>query len=366
MRISIVTDAWHPQVNGVVRTLSKVADLISQRGHVVQMVTADGRPTFELPTYPEIRLAITGAGEIGSEITAFEPDAIHIATEGTLGLAARRFCVRHHLPFTTGYHTRFPEMIRMRLPIPGVESIAHRWFRWFHGPSRRVMVPTPSMAAVLKKKRFMNVVTWSRGVDHHLFRPQSTDALDGLPRPVSLYAGRIAVEKDLPEFLDLDLPGSKVVVGDGPMLKELKGRYPDVVFPGYLTGDQLARTIAAADVFVFPSRTDTFGLVMIEALASGVPIAAYDVPGPRDIITSDAVGAVGPDLRTSIRTALNGDPESCRKHALCFSWEHSAQQFEDYLSPLTQANKDWLRRVASTARRTYGFAFIGRGRYRVN
>ena len=255
MRISIVTDAWHPQVNGVVRTLLKVTDLLERHGHVVQIVTAKGRPAFGLPTYPEIRLAIVGATEIGSEIASFDPDAIHIATEGTLGLAARRFCLRHGLPFTSGYHTRFPEMIQMRLPLPGVEAIVHRWFRWFHAPSRCVMVPTPSMADVLKEKGFSNIVTWTRGVDHELFHPRRADAAEGptefagLERPIALYAGRVAVEKSLPDFLDLDLPGSKVVIGDGPMLEELKTRYPDVTFTGYLSGEALARAVAAADVF---------------------------------------------------------------------------------------------------------------------
>ena len=351
MRITIVTDAWHPQVNGVVRTLCSIVDVLKRRGHTLKLITAEGRRTFGLPTYPEIRLAFAGTNEIGHEIAAFEPDAIHVVTEGTLGLAARRFCVRHRLPFTTGYHTRFPEMIHMRLPIPGVESIVHRWFRWFHHPSSRVMVPTPSMATVLKKKGFRNVATWSRGVNHELFRPQETDALKDLPRPIALYAGRVAVEKGLPDFLDLDLPGSKVIVGDGPMLDELKARYPDVVFPGYLTGETLARTIAAADVFVFPSRTDTFGLVMIEALASGVPVAAYDVPGPRDIITKESVGAIGSDLRASILRALNCKPEDCREHALRFSWARAAKEFEGFLVTIDGAHKDRMRRIALTMRR---------------
>ena len=331
MRISIVTDAWRPQVNGVVRTLSKVTDLLKDRGHAVQMVTADGRPTFGLPTYPEIRLAIVGKGAVGAEISAFAPDAIHIATEGTLGLAARRFCLDQKLPFTTGYHTRFPEMIGMRLPLPGLEPAIHRWFRWFHGPARRVLVPTPSMAAVLNQKGFTNLVPWTRGVDCDLFRPRFENVLADLPRPIALYAGRVAIEKGLPDFLDLDLPGSKVVVGDGPMLPDLKRRYANVHFTGYLSGEKLARSMAAADVFVFPSRTDTFGLVMIEALASGVPVAAYDVPGPRDIITSEEVGAIGDDLGTSVRRALRCSPERCRTHALTFSWRHAAEQFERHL-----------------------------------
>lgn len=349
MRISIVTDAWHPQVNGVVRTLSKVTDLLKSRGHAVQMVTADGRTTFGLPTYPEIRLAITDADSLGTEIAAFAPDAVHIATEGTLGLTARRFCLRHGLPFTTGYHTRFPEMIRMRWPLPGLEATVHRWFRWFHGPAKRVLVPTPSMAVVLEQKGFTNLVPWTRGVDCDLFRPRPKDTLAGLPRPIALYAGRVAIEKGLPDFLDLDLPGSKVVVGDGPMFFELKRRYADAHFTGYLQGEELARTMAAADVFVFPSRTDTFGLVMIEALASGVPVAAYDVPGPRDIITSDEVGAIGDELGASVRRALRCSPERCRAHALTFSWAHAAEQFERHLAPIGASLKARLQHRSLTA-----------------
>ena len=349
MRISIVTDAWRPQVNGVVRTLSKVTDLLKTRGHAVQMVTADGRPTFGLPTYPEIKLAVASASSVGVEIAAFAPDAVHIATEGTLGLAARRFCLRQEIPFTTGYHTRFPEMMRMRWPLPGLEATVHRWFRWFHGPAKRVLVPTRSMAAVLEQKGFTNLVPWSRGVDCDLFRPRPKNALAGLPRPIALYAGRVAIEKGLHDFLDLDLPGSKVVVGDGPMFFELKRRYADAHFTGYLQGEELARTMAAADVFVFPSRTDTFGLVMIEALASGVPVAAYDVPGPRDIITSDRVGAIGKDLGASVRRALDCSPEQCRSHALTFSWEQAAEQFERHLAPIGPILKARLQRMSLAA-----------------
>ncbi len=350
MRISIVTDAWHPQVNGVVRTLHKITDILKERGHALQIVTAKGRPTFNLPTYPEIKLAWVSAGEIGGEIAAFEPDSVHLVTEGTLGLAARRFCLRQRIRFTTGYHTRFPELVGMRFPLPGMTAVAYRWFQWFHGPSQRVMVPTVSMAAVLKAKGFAHIVPWTRGVDHHLFRPRKTDALAHLERPIALYAGRVAVEKGLPDFLDLDLPGSKVVVGDGPMLDTLKARYPDVVFSGYLSGESLARTVAAADVFVFPSRTDTFGLVMIEALASGVPVAAYDVPGPCDIVTSPAVGALDKDLKKAIEKALTCLSESCRIHALNFTWARSAEQFMSHLFPLAEEEKDRLKRFALAIR----------------
>ena len=346
MRISIVTDAWHPQINGVVRTLSKITELLKRRGHAVQVITSNGRPTFGLPTYPEIRLAIVASRSVGDEIAAFAPDAVHIATEGTLGLAARRFCLRRGLPFTTGYHTRFPEMIRMRWPLPGLETLAHSWFRWFHGPAERILVPTPSMARVLTAKGFDNVVVWTRGVDHELFRPTPDKVFTDLPRPIALSAGRVAIEKGLPDFLDLDLPGSKVVVGDGPMLDELRARYPNVHFTGYLEGERLARAMASADVFVFPSRTDTFGLVMIEALASGVPVAAFDVPGPKDIIIGD-VGMTGDELGVSIMSALDCNPKRCRAYALTFSWERAALQFENYLVPMDPVQRRDLSRKSS-------------------
>ena len=311
------------------------------------MITANERATFGLPTYPEIRLARTGSSRIGAELKAFAPDAIHIATEGTLGLAARRFCLSKNLPFTTGYHTRFPEMIGMRWPLPGLETLVHHWFRWFHGPAERVLVPTPSMARVLAAKGFDNVVVWTRGVDHGLFRPRRSEDFADLPRPIMLSAGRMAIEKRLPDFLDLDLPGSKVVVGDGPMLGELRARYPGVHFTGFLEGEHLAKAMAAADVFVFPSRTDTFGLVMIEALASGVPVAAFDVPGPRDIVTAD-VGAIGDDLSQSIEKALKRSPDRCRTYARTFSWERVAAQFEHYLAPFDLADQTTLRRFSAT------------------
>lgn len=344
MRISIVTDAWRPQINGVVRTLGKVTDILKQRGHELQLVTSEGRRTIGLPTYPEIRLAMVGPRTVGAEIAAFGPDAVHIVTEGTLGLAARLFCLRRGVAFTTGYHTRFPELIGMRWPLPGLESLVHRWFRWFHAPAKRVLAPTPSMARVLQEKGFENVATWTRGVDHDIFRPRPKDAFADLPRPLALCAGRVAIEKGLPDFLDLDLPGSKVVVGDGPMLSELKARYPEVHFTGYLRGESLACAIASADVFVFPSRTDTFGLVMIEALASGVPVAAYDVPGPRDVI-NDEVGAIGADLGDSVRRALTKSPDRCRAHALTFSWERATHQLEDYLVPIDAPAREKLRRL---------------------
>ena len=348
MRISIITDAWRPQINGVVRTLSKVTDILKKRGHAVQLVTSSGRTTFSLPSYPEIRLAVVGSRTVGDEIAAFAPDAIHIATEGTLGLAARRFCLRNRLKFTTGYHTRFPEMIRMRWPLPGMEAMVHRWFRWFHEPAERVLVPTPSMMRVLKTKGLDSVVVWTRGVDHALFRPRPKEMFADLPRPIMLSAGRVAIEKGLPDFLDLDLPGSKVVVGDGPMLDTLRSRHPETHFTGYLEGEELAKAMASADLFVFPSRTDTFGLVMIEALASGVPVAAYDVPGPRDIITSD-VGMIGSDLGETIRQALGRSQERCRAYALTYSWERAAIQFENYLAPIDLAARDQLKQL-TTAR----------------
>jgi glycosyltransferase involved in cell wall biosynthesis len=245
-------------------------------------------------------------------------------------------------------------MIGMRWPLPGLETLVHRWFCWFHRPARHVLAPTPSMALVLQAQGFENVVTWTRGVDCDLFRPRPKTAFADRVRPIALYAGRVAIEKGLPDFLDLELPGSKVVVGDGPMLAALKASYPAVHFTGYLEGERLADAMAAADVFVFPSRTDTFGLVMIEALASGVPVAAYDVPGPRDIIAAGEVGMIGDDLRASIMRALDCSPARCRAHAMTFSWDRAAGQFESYLVPLDSAQRERLHRPATRRQRRCG------------
>lgn len=330
MRILIVSDAWHPQINGVVRTLSTVKVELERQGHSVEVVGPDRFRTLPMPTYPEIRLALGVGRRLRHLIDAFDPDAIHISTEGPLGFAARRYCMRRGIPFTTAYHTRFPEYIRDRFPVP--LSLTYAVVRRFHHRAAAVMVATPSIEADLRARGFSNIKRWSRGVDTELFRPRAERALD-LPRPILLSVGRVAVEKNLEAFLTLDVPGTKVVVGDGPQLADYRQRFPEARFLGALQGEDLARIYASADVFVFPSRTDTFGLVLLEALASGVPVAAYPVPGPLDVIGDSGCGCLDEDLGRAVEGALKIPHERCRAHALGYSWQASANQFLDNLRP---------------------------------
>ena len=325
MRILIATDAWEPQVNGVVRTLQATARELMRRGHDVLMLTPDGFSTIPLPTYPEVRLAVFAKARVMGEIARFKPDAIHIATEGPLGLATRQACVQQGLPFTTSFHTRFAEYVEARTAVPAAWT--YPLIRWFHQPAARTMVSTDSLLEELRGRGFGNLCKWSRGVDTDLFCPGPKDLFD-LPRPISLYVGRVAIEKNLEAMLSLDLPGSKVVVGDGPQLEELKARFPDAHFLGNRFGKDLAACYAAADVFVFPSRTDTFGLVMIEALAAGVPVAAFPVQGPVDVLANGAdVGVMHDDLRIAIDRALLLKPGDCRTFALQYSWQACTTQF---------------------------------------
>ena len=330
MRIAIVSDAWLPQVNGVVRTLDTVRRTLGADGHDVLVIGPDRFRTLPCPTYPEIRLALLPARAVARAIDGFAPEAIHIATEGPLGMATRRYCLSRGFCFTTSFHTKFAEYLhaRTRFPI----SWTYAWLRRFHAASARIMVATPSLEAELTQHGFARLSRWSRGVDTALFRPQAP-ALE-LPRPVFLYVGRVAVEKNIGAFLSLALAGSKLVVGDGPQLAQLKRRHPDVHFAGAQQGEALARHYAAADVFVFPSRTDTFGLVLLEALASGVPVAAYPVTGPRDVIDGAPVGCLDDDLAAAARRALTLDPAACRAYALNFTWDASACQFLTNLAPV--------------------------------
>lgn len=328
LKILIVTDAWQPQVNGVVRTLEILGDHLTRMGNTVRFVTPDMFRSVPMPTYPEIRLALWPTRRVAKIINRFQPDAIHIATEGPLGWAARRFCVRREHPFTTSLHTRFPEYInaRTRLPV----RWGYAYLRRFHRPASAVMVATPSLRDELAALGFRNLRIWSRGVDLARFRPATPDEREafGYPRPVWLYVGRIAVEKNVEAFLSLDLEGTKLVVGDGPQRAALEGRYPEAVFLGPRFGEALAEIYAASDVFVFPSRTDTFGLVNVEALASGIPVAAYPVQGPRDILEGSGVGALSEDLGEACRGALGcATPQACRAHAERFSWEACTRQF---------------------------------------
>jgi glycosyltransferase involved in cell wall biosynthesis len=325
LRVLIVTDAWAPQVNGVVRTLEILGRDLQSLGHEVRYATPEGRLTAPLPTYPEIRLAVLPRRRLENEIRAFAPDAIHIATEGTLGLATRAICVHYGIPFTTSFHTRFPDYVRARLPfVP--ERAVYRWLRWFHGPATAVMAATPSLKRELEGHGFGNVRIWSRGVDVEAFSPIEGASFD-VPRPVYLYVGRVAVEKNLESFLGLDIPGTKVVVGDGPARQALERQFPGARFLGPKFGPDLARAYSASDVFVFPSRTDTFGLVLLEALACGTPVAAYPVQGPLDVIGSARVGALNEDLGRACLEALAIPRADCRAFALTRSWRNCTRQF---------------------------------------
>lgn len=330
----IVSDAWRPQVNGVVRTLSTVAGELAAMGHAVEVIGPDRFRTVPLPTYPDIRLAVLPARALARMIAAFAPDRLHIATEGTLGLAARAWARRRGVAFTTSFHTKFPEYVQARTGLP--PSFSYAWLRRFHNSGAGVMVATESLRADLAARGFRNIRAWTRGVDLGLFRPEPREEWR-LPRPVFLYVGRVAVEKNIRAFLDLDLPGSKVVVGDGPQLAGLRHDYPGVHFTGAKFGEDLARAYAGADVFVFPSLTDTFGLVLLEALASGTPVAAYPVTGPLDVLGRAPVriGAVDADLRTAALAALEGDRAACRAHAETYSWRACAELFLSYLVPLS-------------------------------
>jgi len=331
MRIALITDAWSPQVNGVVRTLQAITGLLQQWGHELLIVSPDQYRSIPCPSYPEIRLALASGRSVGRRIARFAPDAVHVATEGPLGLAARRHCIGHGLPFTTAYHTQFPDYVAQRTGLPAA------WFwsyiRWFHRPSAGIMVATESVRAELRSHGLTRLREWSRGVDLAAFGPgiEPPDLYWDIPRPIQLYVGRVAVEKNIEAFLRSRHPGSKVVVGDGPALARLRAEFPEVHFLGRQVGAELAACYAGADVFVFPSRTDTFGLVMIEALASGTPVAAFPVTGPIDILTAKC-GAMDEDLDCAIARALKLDREACLAHGRAFTWEASARQFLDALA----------------------------------
>jgi glycosyltransferase involved in cell wall biosynthesis len=324
MKVMIATDAWRPQVNGVVRTLNSLARAAAKLNVEVEFLSPDGFWTFPVPTYPGLRLALPPRKRIAARIEASRPDAIHVATEGPIGHAVRAYCVRNARPFTTSYTTRFPEYISARSPIP--VSWVYNVLRRFHAAATVTMVATPSLMTELSGRGFHNLGMWTRGVDVDLFRPDRAIDLD-FPRPIFMSVGRVAVEKNLPAFLSLDLPGTKVVIGAGPQEAELKRRYPSTKFLGQLDNGILAAHLAAADVFVFPSLTDTFGIVQLEALASGVPIAAFPVTGPKDVIGDSPIGVLDADLRAACMQAISISREACREFALHYSWENSARQF---------------------------------------
>lgn len=326
-----MTDAWHPQVNGVVRTYENTARELQKNGHQVFLITPDQFSTVPCPGYSSIRLAFFPGQKPGEIIRNFVPDAVHIATEGPLGHAVRSYCLQHSMNFTTSFHTQFPEYLRMRVPVP--VDWSYYYLRKFHQAASRTFVPTLSQKARLEERGFDKVVIWGRGVDTDIFQPGG-DLFPDLPRPVFLTAGRVAMEKNIQVFLDMKLPGSKVVVGDGPDLPRLRKAYPQVIFTGYKYGTDLARHIASADVFVFPSVTDTFGIVLLEAMACGVPVAAYPVTGPRDVVLQGKTGMLDENLQRAALAALDLEPETCIEYAKRNSWEKCTATFLNHMVPL--------------------------------
>jgi glycosyltransferase involved in cell wall biosynthesis len=332
LRLLIVTDAWTPQVNGVVRTLSTVAGQLRALGDTVEVIGPDRFRTLPMPGYPEIRLALRPARALAGMVDAFRPTAVHIATEGPLGMAMRALCLARRWPFTTSFHTRFPDYLHARTGLP--PRFAWAWLRRFHEADNGTFAATPSLRAELARRGFTKLRPWTRGVDLGQFTLEPREAWPGLARPVFLYAGRVAVEKNIAAFLALDLPGSKVVVGDGPQRAALARRFPAAHFAGWQQGADLARCYAGADAFVFPSRTDTFGLVILEAMACGTPVAAYPVTGPLDVIPGSGAGVVDADLRAAAMAALACDRAAARRHAERYSWEACAASFRRQLVPM--------------------------------
>jgi glycosyltransferase involved in cell wall biosynthesis len=350
MRVLIATDAWHPQVNGVVRTLTALADSAHRLGVAVEFLTPEGFASVPLPTYPGLRLALPRRREIARRIEELKPDAIHIATEGPIGHVVRAYCRARGRPFTTSYTTRFPEYIAARAPIP--QAWVYAALRRFHAAATVTMVASRSLMSELRQRGFGNLGMWTRGVDTDLFRPERAIDL-GFSRPIFVTVGRLAVEKNVEAFLALDLPGTKVVVGSGPQEQELRRRFPQARFLGLMEHGTLAAHLAAADVFVFPSRTDTFGVVQLEALASGVPIAAFPVTGPKDVIADNPIGVLNEDLRAACLQALGISRVACRAFALSRSWDYSARQFIGHVQKVTAAGyhkRDVSLVITATAR----------------
>lgn len=332
-KISIITDFWIPEINGVVRALSSLHDRLVHMGYSVQVIHPFLFANFPWPLYPEMKIALPNRKKFARMIEEFKPDAIHIAGEFTVGLMARSYCRKHQYRFTSSFHTKYPEYFNHYLRIP--TKWTYSYLRWFHRAAVQTMVSTLGLKTELAEKKFQDLVIWRRGVDIQQFHPSKRIELNEFKQPIYLYVGRVAIEKNIEAFLNLTLSGSKVVVGDGPKLAEYRQKYPDVYFLGNKVGDDLAKMYASADVFVFPSKTDTLGLANIEALASGLPVAAYPVRGPIDIIGSAPVGCFDENLALACEKAITLDREACRKFALNYSWEASAQEFIQNLIRIT-------------------------------
>jgi glycosyltransferase involved in cell wall biosynthesis len=333
MRIVLISDAWHPQVNGVVTTLTNTIAALIKLGHDVELITPDRFKTYPWPGYPDVRMAFLCGPHLRPLIKAFKPDAIHLVTEGSIGFATRRYCLEQGYRYTSSYLSRFPEYFKLRTGFPMV--ISNAYLSWFHSESSRIMVATASLQEEMQSKGYQHLARWSRGVDTELFRPRTRDYFKD-KRPIFLFVGRVAVEKNIEAFLNLDLPGTKVVIGDGPYREILMKKYPSVHFTGYLRGEGLANAMASADVFLFPSRTDTFGVVLLEALACGVPVAGFPVKSCKDVITDDHVGILNDDLHYAAMTALSLNPQKCRDYAMGYAWEECTQQFVENLVPIKQ------------------------------
>ncbi len=332
MKLAIVTDAWEPQVNGVVTTLKMTRETLVRQGHTVRVFEPSGFKSVPCPSYPEIRLALNPGGSLKKSLASYGPEAVHIATEGPMGLAARALCKNKRWAFTTSYHTQFPEYIRKRYPVPLWAS--YMFLRWFHSASACTMVGTAHLEKSMRLRGFENLARWPRGVDTRVFNPDKRASIPD-PRPIWIYVGRVSVEKNIEAFLKLDLPGTKYVIGHGPACHALRKAYREVRFVGYKFGEELASHLAASDVFVFPSKTDTFGIVMLEAMACGTPVAAYPVTGPIDVVRNRVTGCLDKDLRQAALDALELDPEDCRNQALEHTWESATHMFLSNITPVS-------------------------------
>ncbi len=351
MKIALITDAWRPQINGVVTTLVELVDQLNAKGHVVEVIHPDLFKTRPCPGYAGIDLAVRPYAQLAKQLDSFKPEAIHVATEGPLGWAARKYCVKHALPFTTAFHTRFPEVLKAALGIP--LWLGYALFRYFHKPSAGVMVPTLGVKRLLEKRGFVRLREWTHGVDMQLFEYAHTvkhhPTLHDLPRPIALYVGRVSYEKNIDSFLSMPWHGSKVVCGVGPLEATLKEKFQHVRWLGVLPRDELAQVYASADVFTFPSRNETFGLVMLEAMACGTPVAAYPVDGPLEVLrptggdlTQRKGGVLHEDLAYASLEALKIPREQARAQAMSFSWDESTRLFEQHLVRLPQSNSEGL------------------------